>query len=86
MNSYTRAVKTAVSLPDELFHRAEREAARRGVSRSALYAEALALLVVDVEPDPVTAALDRVYADVPVPESHGVTAVQGWVVDGSWSW
>ena len=35
-------MKTAISLPDELFTRAERAAASRGVSRSQLYATAVA--------------------------------------------
>lgn len=39
---YTFAMKTAISLPDELFTRAERAAASRGVSRSQLYATAVA--------------------------------------------
>ncbi len=34
-------MKTAVSLPDELFERAEIEAAKRGMSRSGFYAEAI---------------------------------------------
>ncbi|MDX2307033.1 MAG: CopG family transcriptional regulator [Hyphomicrobium sp.] len=34
-------MKTAVSIPDDLFKRAEAEAKRRGVSRSKLYQEAL---------------------------------------------
>lgn len=34
-------VKIAVSIPDDLFAAAEEEAGRRGMSRSALYAEAL---------------------------------------------
>jgi hypothetical protein len=38
-------MKTAVSIPDELFERADRVAAKRGVSRSALYAEALASFI-----------------------------------------
>lgn len=39
---YTRlVVKIAVSIPEDLFAAAEAEARRRGVSRSALYAEAL---------------------------------------------
>jgi predicted transcriptional regulator len=35
-------MKTAVSIPDELFHRADRLAAELGTSRSGLYREALA--------------------------------------------
>ncbi len=34
-------VKTAVSLPDDLFERAETEAAKRGMTRSGFYAEAI---------------------------------------------
>jgi predicted transcriptional regulator len=35
-------MKTAVSIPDDLFEAAERAAQRRGSTRSGLYAEALA--------------------------------------------
>ena len=57
-------MKTAISVPDDLFDRAERLAQRLGRSRSALYAEAIAAYVdaLDDE-DEVTAALDAVYAD-----------------------
>ena len=48
--SYTFGVKTAISLPDDLFARADALAARRGISRSQLYAEAIArLLDLDAE-------------------------------------
>jgi predicted transcriptional regulator len=39
---YTLAMKTAVSIPDDLFEAAEKAAKRRGSTRSGLYAEALA--------------------------------------------
>lgn len=45
-------VKTAISIPDELFERAERIAARRGCTRSGLYAEALAEFVAREELPP----------------------------------
>jgi metal-responsive CopG/Arc/MetJ family transcriptional regulator len=38
-------VKTAISIPDDLFEQAERVAARRGCTRSRLYADALAALI-----------------------------------------
>lgn len=51
-------MKTAVSLPDDLFARADQLAARRGISRSRLYAEALArLLEVEAQAD-ATADID----------------------------
>jgi metal-responsive CopG/Arc/MetJ family transcriptional regulator len=34
-------MKTAISLPDELFNEAEKYAKKRGISRSELYADAL---------------------------------------------
>ncbi len=40
-------MKTAVSIPDQLYEAAERLARRRGVRRSQLYAEALQRLVAD---------------------------------------
>ena len=44
-------MKTAVSIPDQLYEAAERLARRRGVRRSQLYAEALQRLVVDQTSD-----------------------------------
>jgi metal-responsive CopG/Arc/MetJ family transcriptional regulator len=42
---YTSAMKTAVTIPDRVFQSAEKLAARLSVSRSELYARALASLV-----------------------------------------
>lgn len=63
--SYTRHVKTAVSIPDPLFEAADRLARRRRVSRSALYAEALRLLLAgeDDADAAITARLDAVLGD-----------------------
>ena len=56
-------MKTAISIPDELFRRAERAAKRRKISRSQLYAVALAHLL-DAEPkDDVTRAYDTAFDD-----------------------
>lgn len=56
---YTAAMKTAISLPDDLFARAEQLAARRGVSRSQLYAEAIAHLL---DADAASSAVDDIDA------------------------
>lgn len=62
--SYTRGVKTAVSIPDPLFEAADRLARQRRISRSALYAEALELLLANHrDASSITAQLDEVYAD-----------------------
>lgn len=53
-------MKTAISIPDALFRRAERLARRAGKSRSQLYQEALAEYLARREPAPVAAALDAI--------------------------
>jgi metal-responsive CopG/Arc/MetJ family transcriptional regulator len=53
-------MKTAISLPDAVFHEAERLAKRLKKSRSELYRDAVAEYVARHEPEAVTEALDRV--------------------------
>ena len=55
---YTLGMKTAVSVPNEVFERAERLAKRLKVSRSELYSRALREYLARHSPDEVTAALD----------------------------
>jgi predicted transcriptional regulator len=52
-------MKTAVSIPDELFRRADALAQHLGKSRSHLYREALAEYLLRREPRSVTTALDE---------------------------
>lgn len=59
---YTKTVKTAVSLPDDLFRLADATASRLRVSRSRLYAKAIAEFLGRTESDSVTARLDEVYS------------------------
>jgi len=54
-------MKIAVSLPDPLFREAEAEARALGVSRSKLYARALAEFLEHRRPENVTAQLNEVY-------------------------
>jgi len=56
-------MKTAISLPDDLFESADRLAERLGVSRSELYAEAVAEYLAKHRSEDVTARLNEVYAD-----------------------
>jgi metal-responsive CopG/Arc/MetJ family transcriptional regulator len=53
-------MKTAVSIPDDVFEQAERLARRRGQSRSRVFSEALREYVARHAPDEVTEAMDRV--------------------------
>jgi metal-responsive CopG/Arc/MetJ family transcriptional regulator len=54
-------MKVALSIPDELFEAADTLAKRLGVSRSRLYATALADFVAKHRGGKVTEALDRIY-------------------------
>jgi metal-responsive CopG/Arc/MetJ family transcriptional regulator len=55
-------MKTAVSLPDDLFAKAESLADRLGLSRSGLYAAALKEFIARHQAKRVTERLDAVYA------------------------
>lgn len=57
---YTFGMKTAVSIPDEVFRQAERLARRVRKSRSQVYSEALKEYVAKYAPDSVTEAMNRV--------------------------
>jgi len=57
-------MKTAVSVPDDLFAQADRLARRTQRSRSALYSAALREYMARHAPDEVTERLDSVVADV----------------------
>ncbi len=54
-------MKTAISIPEPVFRSAEKLATRLGVSRSELYAKAVAALVEKHREDLVTAQLNEVY-------------------------
>lgn len=55
-------MKTAISIPDDLFQQAEREARRLGLSRSELYARAVRAWLESNRDSAITEALDQVYA------------------------
>ena len=57
-------MKTAVSIPDEVFAKVERLARRAGRSRSEVFSAALAEYVARHAPDEVTETMDRVCAEV----------------------
>lgn len=62
-------MKTAVSIPDEIFEEAERLAERLRTSRSRLYSQALREYVRRHTPDHVTETLNRVLDDVGTEEN-----------------
>lgn len=78
-------VKVAVSLPDQLFQRADALAGRLGFSRSRLYADALAEYLANHASDGVTEALDALYRDEPATLDHDVARAQAAVLgDEDW--
>jgi predicted transcriptional regulator len=58
-------MKTAISIPDELFADADRAASRLHVSRSELYRRALHAYLQQMPAASVTAQLDAFYAEHP---------------------
>lgn len=61
---YTKGMKTAISIPDQVFQRAERLARRTKKSRSQLFSEALNEYLARHAPEEVTEAMDRVCAEL----------------------
>ncbi len=57
-------MKTAVSIPDELFRKADEFARRLGKSRSQLYQEALAEYLLRRDTSAVTQAMDDALNDI----------------------
>lgn len=77
-------MKTAVSIPDEVFREADRVADRLGWSRSQLYARALREFIDAQGEDPVTAALDAL-ADK-LHEETPVASARSLIDSGRWEW
>jgi len=59
MSGYTTGMKTAVSIPDDLFESAERLARRTKRSRSRLFSDALREYLSRHTPDQVTNAMNQ---------------------------
>ena len=55
-------MKTAISIPDEIYHSADQLAKRFGMSRSELYSKAVSNYINAHKNEAVTQALDQIYA------------------------
>ena len=64
---YTPGMKTAVSIPDQVFEQAERLARRTRKSRSNVFSSALREYLARHSPDEVTEAMDRVCEQLGTP-------------------
>lgn len=60
-------MKTAISIPDDLFAKADQFAQRTGVPRSQVFSEALRDYLAKHAPDEVTEAMDRALAEIDQP-------------------
>ena len=58
-------MKTAISVPDELFREADDFAKRHGASRSKLYSDAVAEYLAKRRREDITAKLNEVLAEAP---------------------
>lgn len=76
-------MKTAVSVPDELFERAERLARRSRQTRSEVFSRALREYVARHAADEVTEAVDRVCAEVGELQDRFVGAATRRALEGS---
>jgi metal-responsive CopG/Arc/MetJ family transcriptional regulator len=77
-------MKTAVSVPDDTFRRADVAAHRLGVSRSELYVRALEAYLDPPTDDEITARLDAVYTVQPGALNPAVAAAQPAAIGDTW--
>ena len=76
-------MKTAVSVPDATFRRADVAARRLGLSRSELYVRALEAFLGPPTDDEITARFDELYGELPeVLDPVLVAAQRGAIGDG----
>ncbi len=61
---YTHGMKTAVSIPNDVFERAERLARRTKRSRSRIFSEALREYLARHSPDEITNAMNKACAEI----------------------
>jgi metal-responsive CopG/Arc/MetJ family transcriptional regulator len=54
-------MKTAISIPDEIYQSADQLAKRLGMSRSELYSKAVSIFINAHQNEAVTKALDQIY-------------------------
>jgi metal-responsive CopG/Arc/MetJ family transcriptional regulator len=76
-------MKTAVSIPDDVFEVAERLARRSKKSRSRLFSDALKEYVARHAPEDVTEAMDRACAELQAPTDEFVSEAARRILEKS---
>lgn len=61
---YTRAVKTAISVPDDLFEAIDSKAKELGMSRSALFSKAASAYLSELDRDSLVRRIDHALASL----------------------
>jgi len=82
-------MKTAVSLPDQLYEEAERAAQSLGIPRSQLFAKALEEFIATHKRENITERLNRVYSDLAQTKSEtfgnvGIEGLRSLTKNDSW--
>lgn len=82
---YTMGMKTAVSIPDDVFQEAERLAARTKRSRSRIFSDALREYVARHSPDEITKAVDQACSEIGFAhDSFTASATQSVLEKSEW--
>jgi antitoxin MazE6 len=77
-------MKTAVSIPDEVFAEAEKLARRLKKSRSELYSRALREYVARHGPEYITETLDQIHAESPPDKNFAAAAARRTLRRSPW--
>jgi predicted transcriptional regulator len=77
-------MKTAISIPDEVFEAAEDLAQKLGVSRSRLYSQAVSEFVARSRDDRVTERLNEVYGELDARVDPHLEDLQFFSISEKW--
>jgi len=77
-------MRTAISIPDDIFYRAHEYARERGMTRSALFAAAVEQYIGSRRAGEVTKALNRVYSQQPSSLDPVLGELQRLTIPESW--
>lgn len=84
-HGYTSGMKTAVSVPTEVYEQAEELARRTGRTRSEIYSTALRDYLAHQQALPVTAAMDQALEEIePEPDAFLDVAARATLADAEW--
>ena len=84
LSGYTKSMKTAISIPDDIFAKAEELARRLSTSRSELYSRAIREYVARHSADQITEKLDRLVEEGPIDSSFATTAARQTLERSEW--